>query len=91
MTEPLVDNPKSEHFTLHRSIDAYGHTIGFDRNAYLKLHLLQPFNDWAAAHYRIADEELSLLRMLELAYQKGHADAKHEIREVLGVRPPERT
>jgi hypothetical protein len=64
--------------------------LGLDRQSYQSIHLLQPFNSWAAQHYAVDRDEQTLISMLEAAYQKGHADAKAEIRAALGVRPPER-
>jgi hypothetical protein len=53
------------------------------------VHLLQPLNEWAAKHASAgrADIEAStIVQMLNAAFEAGQADAKREIRAVLGVK-----
>jgi len=85
MSEPLRPAPISEHFRLIRDCDAYGHTLHTDHRSVNSVHLLQPYNDWAAKHYDQSRDEQHLLFMLEYAYAKGYAAAQAQIRKDLGL------
>lgn len=78
----------TEHFRLMRDADAYGDMLYIDREQYNTVHLLQPFNDWAAEHFRPDNNEAQFCRMLEYAYQKGYQAAQADMRKALGVSEP---
>lgn len=52
----------------------------------MPVHLLQPFNDWAAQHFDILKAEQNVLFMLEQAYSKGYQAAQADLRKALGVK-----
>ncbi len=76
----------SEHFTLKRDVDAYGHCIALPGFSYMPVHLLQPFNDWAEKHFDMGKSEQNLLFLLEQAYAKGYQAAQADLRKALGIK-----
>ncbi len=89
----MADQPtlliRSEHFTLRREDDAFGEVWKYERT-HLIVRLIQPINAWYEEHF---DENYhqrnqgDLLRMLELAYEKGRADKAQEFRTAIGIKP----
>ncbi len=84
--EVILAHPCSEHFTLKRDVDAYGHRLALPGFSYMPVHLLQPFNDWAEKHFDILKAEQNLLFLLEEAYAKGYQAAQADLRKALGLK-----
>ena len=82
-----VDPLRSDHFRIAVATDAYGERLELNGHSYCPVHLLQPFNEWAAKQFPPEQNQSNLLRWLEFAYERGRDAAKQEIRNVLGVKP----
>ena len=89
MIKPDLPRPdRSQHFTLDFSKDAYGYTVALkeqNHHHFPKIHLLQPFNEWAREHHNLDEDLRALLSLLEFAYEAGQRDAQRAVREALGV------
>lgn len=82
-TAPELPTLHSPHFQLRYETDAYGEGLALDGKIHSCLHLLHPFNEWAAKHFNENSNREVLLRWLELAYEKGRQSLKTDLQQLI--------